>query len=456
MKNNKNAQNPCVSTDYVDSQGEAPHSSYGGASPKIPLSIGVEFPEELFNTGKNYSNIEDIYYKNIVKSSYKLDWLSFTLNIASLNEIKNDIYTGYDNDISIVFDLLSQFGISEQEFEVCPPVNFFNSGLTIGGFIKILYNDVSKPIVSKSLTHVAQVIFTGQGCTYVYSKVKDNYKILNIVYDNCKSITRVDFAFDDFEDFLSLDVLIDKVENYEYRSAKRSHNILKEEDSEGKIFGKTLYIGNRSSSSYYLRAYDKKAQYLKKGNLLPDFVEINDCKWERYELSFLKDKAEFIVSEFLYSEKFQNDIDILFKSVMRDCITFVDKEYKKDGSIKNFKHKERWKTSKFWVDYLESSPKFNFDSSSRDPDFVSTLAWVSESVIPTLYMLDNILKDYNINIYSEIEKLGKIKRDLSKKHYRTILDSKKITKKEMLSIINEFQKNNLHRSTKVKKIKNGD
>lgn len=77
-----------------------------------------------------------------------------------------------------------------------------------------------------------------------------------------------------------------------YRSSKKTYNVVKQANVNGDIKGYTLYIGSQAKSSagtYFLRCYDKFAQYKEKAQIPPKQA-IDTGIWQRYEISYTKRK----------------------------------------------------------------------------------------------------------------------------------------------------------------------
>ena len=175
----------------------------------------------------------DISSYNPQENGYKIDWLSFSFPSEQLNDVINDV-------------MIDKFHYDINVFEQGKGRNFYNTGLTLGGYVNIYYNDVNEAVYGYS-TNTANIVFTGQGMTDVVNRVGDTLEVLKIIF-NIKdvSIARVDLAFDNFYDdgeVPSLELISSKLDSKEYRSPKRSYNIIKESDTEGKDLGHTVYIG---------------------------------------------------------------------------------------------------------------------------------------------------------------------------------------------------------------------
>ena len=104
-------------------------------------------------------------------------------------------------------------------------------------------------------------------------------------------------ALDDYDETVRFSD-IEKLNKGHYRSSRKSYNIVKTSDQNGKSLGQTIYIGNARSQNgsrgnVYARFYDKKAQYESKNELFPTEVRDHWAKtgkevWQRYEISYSK------------------------------------------------------------------------------------------------------------------------------------------------------------------------
>ena len=74
--------------------------------------------------------------KNLYKSMvYKVDWFSFTVS---------DTFDGGEDGKDFV--LLENLGYDINDFETVPGRYFYNSGITLGRYVNIYYNDYEKDL----------------------------------------------------------------------------------------------------------------------------------------------------------------------------------------------------------------------------------------------------------------------------------------------------------------------
>ena len=355
----------------------------------------------------------DISSYNPQENGYKIDWLSFSFPSEQLNDVINDV-------------MIDKFHYDINVFEQGKGRNFYNTGLTLGGYVNIYYNDVNEAVYGYS-TNTANIVFTGQGMTDVVNRVGDTLEVLKIIF-NIKdvSIARVDLAFDNFYDdgeVPSLELISSKLDSKEYRSPKRSHNIIKESDTEGKDLGHTVYIGKHTKTSegnYYLRVYDKHSQYCQqKMAILPSIAEKTGV-WQRWEFVFTKKKAHNIVNSLLNEPRYQNDVDIIFKEMLNTIVQFIEPTITKSGNEALRKH---WKVCDWWTSFLTSKTKYKFKNRDVDANFERMLIWLSNAVAPTIKTLSIICDNYGYDFFELLQNFP-YKEELSKKHKRAINDDK--------------------------------
>lgn len=373
---------------------------------------------------------------DIEGNTYKIDWLSFTFPVEYLNEVFNKIMVG-------------QFKYSLDDFEKGKPKNFYNTTYTIGNYVNIMYNsDINGDIMKGNKSATANIVFTGQGMSDVRNRVGSFMAVLHTVWAIPKvSIARVDIAFDSFyknSEVPHLSLISKKLDLKEYKSPKRSHNIVKEEDSEGNIYGHTCYIGSSrtksSEGSYYGRVYSKYHQYLHHKNAqLPELVQ-KTKHWERWELVFTKKKAHHIVNSLLNEPRYQNDINMIFKEMLGVLITFLEPTTTRDGVLQR---KTRWDTCKWWTDFLNSDKKYQFTKVDHDADFTGMLHWIANAVAPTINVLTMILDNYGYD-FIEILKAYPHKQELSKKHIRAMNDIKRISQDKVNHLVKAFATGEMH------------
>ena len=458
LKSKKSATRLDISTIVDENQGSSHNSSYvatnGDIKSDITLKNRLSKINDIKNDIANLSNFKldndiknDITYnllnQQVKASGYRLDWISFTVELPL-----NDELTRFER-LEPVYNFFDCFNINFDEFENITGQNFYNKGKTVGGFLKVFYSEDDEEVQANARNMTtANIIITGQGCSYLHemtTATNKEYYILSKVDEYAKNITRLDIALDLFEPgILSLDEIGEKLDNNEFVSPKRSKNVIKEDDGHGDILGHTRYIGSkRSGKSTYLRAYDKLAQAKSKGLQLIDIVKKTGF-WERYEISINGDEhCRQVVNSFLYEEDTLNNMDKIYKKLFSSIVTFKEPTYSAKGTL--LKDKREWRTSDFWLKFLNDNQKFEFNSAGRDPQFIDMLSWISATVTPTLFVLDEILSNYDISIFDVLKEHNRTYTK-SKKQERAILNATKLSKNEINTVLKDFKAGELKKA----------
>jgi phage replication initiation protein len=335
-----------------------------------------------------------------LKNGYKLDWFSFTVNAENFN---------YE-------EILKILNYNIDDFEDIPGRYFYNSGLTLGRYVNVYFNDTNnEKKIFKNSSNTINFVFTGQGCTDLALRFDNNiYGIFEILEQFNIKVTRIDLAYDDFIKLLDFEKIKLKLNNGEFRSSKKSYNIVRSSNVKGETLGETIYIGSsRSKNGYYLRMYDKKAQYLDKDQILPDIVDITNV-WQRYEISFTKSKAHEVYLYLLFDNKYKYNVDCLFKETLRNIVEFLEIKYTKNDNVDK---KERWFVCKWWSDFLEFDEKVTFVNHERDVDLGRLLKWLTVSIMPNLKLLELIFNNFGYNFYQFLKNYN-LNKNFSKKQER--------------------------------------
>lgn len=353
---------------------------------------------------------------------YKIDWLAFTI------PNQNDVFLNDNDGETVNFKLIQLLNYDLNDFEEIPGRYFYNSGLSLGGYVNVYYNDFSKKLM-KNTNPTRNYVFTGQGCTDLAQKIESDWNwLFNRILELGGKITRIDLAIDDFEGVLDFEVMESHLKAGHYRSSKKSYNVVKQADVNGHIKGYTIYIGTMSKSAkgcYYVRFYDKLAQYVSKNQLPPPEAIAND-RWQRYEISFTKTKAMKIVDLMISDGQ---TIGSIYHEAMRDIVEFLEFDEKQ-------KNKSRWKVCDWWESFLGNCEKIKLGEPERDADLGRMLEWVRVAVLPAIHTLDEILSNYDFDIY-ELMKRG-FDGELSKKQKRLINNSRNLSIEEIARNVEAF------------------
>ena len=233
------------------------------------------------------------------------DWLSFTSNV----------YTPQD--------IIKFLGFQKLPFKE-------TSGAK--GYKKRLYYDCVS-IHFDGQTGGIWVELSGQGCRVFETFGTGDYDSLFgliIANQDCMNITRLDLAFDDFEELLNIDKICYDVVNQNYVSKFNAWECIQTNK------GNSVLLGSRTSECL-IRIYDKAKE---RG--------FEDARhWIRIEFQLRRERAlEFIT-------KYQNnDIGYLFNGILNNYVRFVEPS-------ETDTNKNRWETAEYWQKLLEHSKQIS-------------------------------------------------------------------------------------------------
>lgn len=346
--------------------------------------------------------------------SYKVDWFAFS--------VENSLDTeGSESG----FKILESLGYEVNDFEEIEGRYFYNSGLTLGRYVNIYYNDYTKQVLKNS-SHTRNYVFTGQGCTDLAKRIENDWiHLFKTLVEFGVNVTRLDLAIDDFNQNLDFDKIERKLNKGHYKSRKKSYNVVKEANVNGDIKGYTIYIGaRRASSGYYCRMYDKFAQYKSKMQLPPEQA-IETGSWQRYEISYTKKKASMAVEKMISGETMGE----VYKGTMRAIVDFLVED-------KTQQNKARWKVCDWWEEFLEGATKIKLGNPEMDADIERTLKWFRQSCLPSLQMLNEICKRLDVDFYELLKGMEIV--EFSKKQNRLIEECKAMPDEVLALKFNRF------------------
>lgn len=206
------------------------------------------------------------------------------------------------------------------------------------------------------------------------------------------NVPRIDFAFDDFDGLLDLDMIAECARNREYVSLFRDYDI----NSGGELLpwreriscrkskslnliGKTVYFGKRKSNSFF-RFYDKKVEQLVKFKDDKEKVEeLNKINhWVRFETEFKNKTANSIVMSIAC---FNNDnmFSKYLSEVINGYLRFIDID---DSNATRCTVKEWWA---MFIGTAEVS-SITCPGIVKDP-VDRAVVWLNHSLAPTLAAL---------------------------------------------------------------------
>lgn len=361
--------------------------------------------------------------------SYKVDWLSFTFpEDGKITRKKILDYLAYD----------------EAMFDEIPARYFYNSGISIGYYVNIFFNNPAKEI-SKNSSKTVNFQFTGVGCTDLGTHLEEIYSSKNyeanwielfkwLVKIGCK-ITRVDYALDDFKGECNFELMIKHLKAGYYRSVKKTYSISRGADQKKHSNGLSIYLGRMpkggagSGGIIYGRLY-KKLDELKAKNQLPPTIARESGVWDRYEISFSKKKAQAVVEQTIKA----NSIGEIYFGVLRSLVEFLNPTKNQNGNY--YRNKDKWQVCPWWENFLRHAKKVKVGSDvEKLVSIADLLQWIRTAVAPSLRLLEQIGLERDFDIYSLIKRCDV---EFSKKQKRLLLDSRHVPDRLLQQYLKEF------------------
>ena len=210
--------------------------------------------------------------------------------------------------------------------------------------------------------------------------------IMNFNY----KFTRLDLAIDDFKGYFTINQLYKKGKNgcVTVKRIKEARYFETFDLETGLSKGETLYIGK---GDRIYRFYDKLNERRSKGYETIEGLEF----WNRYEVQLRNDLATSACQMLAYENY---DFGSFVKGILSSNM---------DVKIKNNTdfHRDRWKTVKWWADFLGECEKIELTQIAKDPTIERKFEWVNNQVTKTLAMLYESF-DYDKNVIDYLLERG--------------------------------------------------
>lgn len=210
--------------------------------------------------------------------------------------------------------------------------------------------------------------------------------IMNFNY----KFTRLDLAIDDFKGYFTINQLYKKGKNgcVTVKRIKEARYFETFDLETGLSKGETLYIGK---GDRIYRFYDKLNERRSKGYETIEGLEF----WNRYEVQLRNDLATSACQMLAYENY---DFGTFVKGILSSNM---------DVKIKNNtdSHRDRWKTVKWWSDFLGECEKIELTQIAKDPTIERKFEWVNNQVTKTLAMLYESF-DYDKNVIDYLLERG--------------------------------------------------
>ena len=290
-----------------------------------------------------------------------------------------------------------KFGLGDI-FEILGIEEYFDCFVDIGSRLyykhTYIYNNVRIYVASEERFEDMGICveLSGSACRWLESVV-DGFDWFDFVrnlrdYVACGyalNINRIDYAFDDYDGLLDMDVIYNSAVAREYVSLYRSvkENVsykcidfsVNNSIGDGCI-GKSLTFGSRRSNSsciFYDKLEEQKQRYKNDKDKLDELENVKH--WVRFEIRFKRKNAIKLVNAMC--ELSPDDFTVYLSKVINTYIRFVDLD---DDNATRCTIKE------WWANFIGTSERSSLTSDELvTNEFIQALHWFDRSVAPTLY-----------------------------------------------------------------------
>lgn len=247
----------------------------------------------------------------------------------------------------------------------------YPNALTVLGSGLLLWND-QRPEMGLHLILPAQALALWQ-----FAPVW----LLEIIINNDGKFTRIDLALDDEEKQLSLETIVEKLENGEVQTRFHGFKVHLPETAIGEKIGQIsgISIGSRQSQSF-IRIYDKRQERAKKGITdLPDH-------WIRIELETKGDRADALGKKLQHEMRHTPQVTFVASLVLG----LID--FKEPSTIDT--NKSRWQTANWWSEFLGTVSKIRITLPKFERTLEQVKDWFSNHIaVMACVVLLNTMQD---------------------------------------------------------------
>lgn len=402
-----------------------------------------------------------------------IDYLTFTVRYLE-QEI---IY-----ELGAIPSLFSILGLNNSEFEVLDKAkNHYEWTHSWGkGYIKISTGTINKEEDKRKYLNLEQlhdaknkgmillessVTMTGTGCREFINLSKERETLFEMLLrvrsderflvskKHKKPIvfTRLDLTRDDYKGIISPAYVLEKTNKKEFVSRMDVESVIQsQKDENGSFQGMTVYFGNRSTSEFFIRFYDKTAERKNKGKATAENINIS-----RVEMVFKKEQATAAVYKMFDYYDRKEKIGKFYSEILMSKVYFLEDNFSRVSDTKTNKRH----IDKRWIDFTETTKRTRLCVSKEEstienkkqyrkqslPRPLATLS-VAEGVENSLFILNRLVIDsiYDLKLEDEIQikKYWKEKEpSLSDEALEEKIKIEKNRAMDFLSAINRFCRN---------------
>lgn len=297
--------------------------------------------------------------------------------------------------------ILGLFGLSEEHFSQTEGGLYgWNYTLkTAENDIRILYDEDKNE-------KGCHVIFTGKGCRFFEKNSSTNWvDVFRVLQNTDINVKRIDLAVDDFTGFYNPSKLYRKIKQgsvtSKFRRGRWIESFTIQDYQKG---GTTLYMGS-PKSDIQVRVYDKLLERKEKGFLVDKQVN----HWVRTEIQLRDARAEGLSLMIAYDSK---SVGSLAVGILRNYVNFLIPN-------KSESNKSRWKSCKWWLDFLGECEEISLTLNHSEPVLERTIDWANSQWLKSMYSIYMVFQQ-DIDIFYRLMEQGQLK--MEKKDYKRIED----------------------------------
>ncbi|HHJ5064772.1 TPA: replication initiation factor domain-containing protein [Enterococcus hirae] len=245
---------------------------------------------------------------------------------------------------------------------------------------------------------------SGQGCrqfeAFLEAQGRTWFDFFYACFDHKGKFTRVDLAINDYKEYLSIPVLLNKIDRQELISRFEVYEFNGSGSiSKKKRGGVSIYLGSKKSL-FYIAFYQKNYEQAKKLGIPVEDVPIKN----RYELRFKDERAMDAITRYVESGMLSD----LLLGILDDYLCFTDKR-------PNVSRKY-WPVNKKWRHFIGDVENVKLITEPNEKLYERSKNWFKRTVAPTVKML------MEVDDYNDTEETWEIidEAELSDKHLHMI------------------------------------
>lgn len=324
-----------------------------------------------------------------------IDWLQFTIHQYDVNKVLNDCFNTELKNLTYTESGL--YG--------------YNRTLTYLNKIHIMYS-------TKRRDMGVHVQMSGSACRE-FEQLHDWRDFFLVCFSLGARFTRIDIAVDTYKKFFTVDKLKKEICKGNLCSKfKKSTYLTQLNIKDGSTHSSTLHFGSMKSNIYIV-IYDKLAERADAGYNVAPYIDF----WTRCELRFKHELATNIVSGYVASpDTFGSDIKKILYNYLDFKVPALDP------------NKSRWKTAKFWLDFLAVTEKLCVSSHAVQSSIQKKKAYAETYMAKLISMVSVCDNDFLRNLINNgIDKIND--DDLGIINSYCIANNLKIVSKEYLELL---------------------